>query len=351
MLETIEPYLRADYVPAGPTIMLNQARRYREHGQLEWSATIFDRLWGLYPQHPFVESERRAVLDELSHESHGLLWRYVPAGPYVMGNNEGEYDERPAHWVELDGFYITEIPITWAQYCSIMDFSPPKNGGIPKHYFDKDGNLIRSTNFSHERFTLHEQNKIRGRYSAEERYRFEDDTPSIEHQGPVPLVGVSWEQAHASGVKITTDNETIRLPTEAEWEKAARGGLIGANYPWGDSAPSPLVADYDRFETFVIQNPRHYPPNHYGLYAMAGTVWEWTADYYDALYYSSGLLKNPRGPEQSDTAERVIRGGSWADCAEVLRVSFRASHPSVNSGWGTLSCCPNIGYRLVKQKH
>jgi hypothetical protein len=130
------------------------------------------------------------------------------------------------------------------------------------------------------------------------------------------------------------------LPTETQWEKAARGGLIGCRYPWGNEPPTAVTCDSGRFEPFVIQPGRTFAPNGYGLYAMSGSVWEWTSDYYSPRYNREGTGK-----------DRVLRGGSWADPANVITVSFRMPR---DDGPRTPSSptyiAPNIGFRLCRQE-
>ena len=153
-----------------------------------------------------------------------------------------------------------------------------------------------------------------------------------------PMVAVSWEDAVALGRRISTAAVTYRLPTEAEWEKCARGGLAGCRWSWGDAPPDPSRCDFGHFGEFVIRDPRTLPPNGYGLHGMCGTVWEWTSDPYDALAYRGNA------PAMPGKIERVLRGGSWADCARACTVSFRMSAPEDRDGAAT----PNIGFRLCR---
>jgi formylglycine-generating enzyme required for sulfatase activity len=129
---------------------------------------------------------------------------------------------------------------------------------------------------------------------------------------------------------------------------AARGGLVGARYAWGNEPPVFGLCDFGRFENFSIIPPRVLPPNAYGLYGMCGGVWEWTADWYDAQYYEDSPVDAPTGPPSGK--QKVVRGGSWADCAEIVTVSFRASRESSSwrdEQWGQ-HLTPNIGFRLCR---
>jgi len=138
--------------------------------------------------------------------------------------------------------------------------------------------------------------------------------------------------------RLSTPARTIRLPKESEWEKGARGGLVAARYPWGDNPPSHQNCDFDRFDEFSIKPFRTFPANGYALYTMSGGVWEWTSDSYDANSYIS-VQAAP-----SASHEQVVRGGSWADCADAVTVSFRMS-------LDRFCMTPNVGFRLCRIEH
>src|SRR5262249_16850884 len=132
------------------------------------------------------------------------------------------------------------------------------------------------------------------------------DPESPWHYAAKPMVSVSHEEAMTLCRRLSTGAVVYGLPTEAQWEKAARGGLIGARHSWGDDPPSLARCDFDRFDKFSILPMRTFPPNGYGLYAMNGGVWEWTLDWYQADWYRQSPEDNPQGPTQGN--ERVLRG-------------------------------------------
>jgi formylglycine-generating enzyme required for sulfatase activity len=154
------------------------------------------------------------------------------------------------------------------------------------------------------------------------------------------MVAASCDEAEALAATLSNDRVRFALPTEAQWEKAARGGLIGCRYAWGNDPPTAERCDFGRLEPFAIKPTRSLPPNGYGLYAMCGSVWEWTSDYYD------GGSPGPRHPVPT---ERVLRGGSWTDPSEVVTVSFRMSrNGKLGDPLGAGHMTPNIGFRLCR---
>ena len=223
----------------------------------------------------------------------------IPAGEFRMGgaDDEARGNEQPVHPVYVDAFYMDRYLVTNAQYKVFVDANPQwRQDLIPDAY--------------HNGYYLHFWNG--GSYP--------------EGKGNHPVTRVSWYAAMAYARWARK-----RLPTEAEWEKAARGGLVGMKYPWGNTIDENL-ANYDGNvgDTTPVG---HYAPNGYGLYDMSGNVSEWCLDQYDSDFYAVSPRENPlSGTETPEKVVdpfkaiyRVARGGSWSDYAEHLCVATRGS--------------------------
>ncbi len=237
----------------------------------------------------------------------------IPAGDFQMGSDEHDApeDEKPAHTVYVDAFYIDKYPVTNAQYKEFVDANPEWGkqakwydtinrdvASIPRKYHDHD--YLKNWNFRN--FPKGEDNH--------------------------PVTWVSWYAAMAYAQWIGK-----RLPTEAEWEKAARGGLTGEKYPWGDTIDSSYVnhGAWVGRTTAIGQ----YPANGYGLYDVVGNVYEWCLDEWDRNFYADSPENNPISGENitntvnsfSDIkSSRVLRGGSCVSTPSTpqnLRVAYR----------------------------
>lgn len=220
-------------------------------------------------------SKNSSGYEEYKHEKTGIVLIKIPAGTFTMGSNDGESDEKPVHTVYLDKYYIGKYEITNAQYKKFYDAT---GRGYPL-----DPGFTGMSNY----FT---------------------------NYSDYPVVNVSWEDA-----KAFCDWAGLRLLTEAEWEKAARG-TDARKYPWGNEEPDAGgyyranwevgnngKADGYQFTSPVGTYERGVSP--YGCYDMAGNVWEWCADWYDKNYYGRSANNNPKGPESGTL--HVLRGGSW----------------------------------------
>ena len=209
----------------------------------------------------------------------GATLLYVPAGEYSMGSNNSESDEAPFHTVFLDAFWIDKTEVTVRMYSLCV------NAGVCKEPTGKKS-------FSHPDY-----------YGNAEFDNY-------------PVIYVDWNTA-----KTYCEWADRRLPTEAEWEKVARG--TNANdYPWGNADPNVDLLNYNRNvgNTTAVEK---YPDGKstYGALDMAGNVWEWVNDWYDDSYYQDSPSWNPLGPDSG--VYRVLRGGSWTDGSKVIRSSNR----------------------------
>jgi len=228
----------------------------------------------------------------------------MPAGSFEMGDHLDDIaGASPVHSVQLDALYIDVHPVTVGQF---RQFVQESGYNYTAKIVDENGYNYSQDNWDNV-----------AKYS-----------PTDDH----PMIYVNWSDA---GTYAEWAGK--RLPTEAEWEYAARGGLIGRRYPWGDEI-APVDANY--LGTNRTTRVGSYGANGYGLYDMAGNVWEWCADWYDKDYYNNSPLKNPAGPEANQY--RVARGGSWRNDTGTLRVADR-NHDAPTSN----SYC--VGFRCVAE--
>ncbi|MDA8241057.1 MAG: formylglycine-generating enzyme family protein [Nitrospiraceae bacterium] len=258
----------------------------------------------------------------------------IPAGSFLMGSPRIENKpleaypkgETPRHEVYLDAFLIDKYEVTNKEFAEFLDAEKHSAGFEEKR---EKWVVIRND--------LEKQEKADWWPTEIERdggsYR---PVPGFERY---PVLSVSWYAADAYCRWAGK-----RLPTEAEWEKAARGGPAKKDYPWGNEIPTGGVIFKRSWQNNAYPAPvgkvGNYYPNGYGLYDMAGNVSEWCSDWYDRDYYRrSSPSKDPRGPETG--LQKVIRGGSWANTAPFLRVAYRnsSSPGSLQSG---------VGFRCVK---
>lgn len=222
---------------------------------------------------------------------------YVPAGTFQMGSDSGEADEKPVHPVTLDAFWIDRTEVTNKMYAlcvSAGKCSPPSST----------------------------KSSTRDSYYGDAQF------------DNYPVIYVSWNDANAY-----CEWAGRRLPTEAEWEKAARG-TDGRTYPWGDAAPDSTRLNFNinvGDTTEVGKYPSGTSP--YGALDMAGNVYEWVNDWYDESYYSNSPSENPQGPDSG--RYRVLRGGSWLYVDYFVRAAYRGSYVPGNIYY-------DIGFRCAR---
>lgn len=271
-------------------------------------------------------AETLKSLPETIQGSDSLEMILVPAGEFLMGSFGDNYpvDERPRHKVFLNSYYIDRYEVNNELFVKFLNsVVGPKDTEERKKWI-----VIRSD--------LDDPAKTSW-FPAEIEYR---QGRYFSYRGfkEYPVITVSWYAA-AEYCKWVGE----RLPTEAEWEKAARGGLEGKDYPWGNQMPnreSGLVFSRrwtDNSLSSPIQEVKKYPANGFGLYGMAGNVQEWCSDWYASSYYRESAGKNPLGP--STGQKKVQRGGSWASPAVGIRAAVRwSSLPSSNSTSSGFRC-------------
>lgn len=300
----------------------------------------------------------------------GMVW--IPGGTFLMGS-EGEHagpEEQPVHNVHVDGFYMGIHPITNAQfdefvqetgYVTVAERAPdadailaqlPPGTPEPDPEFFEPGSLV----FAETEHVVDLRDWSQWwRWVPGADWRHPSGPGStIEGKSSHPVVQVAWVDAVAFA-----DWAGRRLPTEAEWEFAARGGLEGATYVWGDGGLDP---EHPQAHIYGDEFPIHpaepmpvgsFAENAFGLYDMSGNVWEWTLDWFRSDTYSrdaaGGLAVNPTGPVAApdlgpgEPPSKVLRGGSFL-CSDVYCRGYRVSARSPGEPYtGTA----NVGFRTV----
>ena len=218
----------------------------------------------------------------------------VPAGEFIMGSEQGDDDEQPVHRVFLDSFYLDTFEVTngrFAKFVAAIQSEPP--WGFADH-----------------------------------------DTPVLHADRPVRWV--TWLEA--TGYCLWAGK---RLPTEAEWEKAARG-TDGRTYPWGQEPPTPVHAVFglkEGAETVAPIGDREKGTSPYGVHDLAGNLYEWVSDWYDDAFYTTTPTINPRGPAEGPAKGQ--RGGSYINSPYRLRASFRTKGDPTEHD-------PHVGFRCAQ---
>jgi len=206
---------------------------------------------------------------------------HISEGWFMMGCASGRDDEKPPHRIWVGAFHLAARQVTNGDFAFFL-----QSTGLPapRHWNDP---------------------------------AFSDPQQ--------PVVAVSWFDAVAYCDWLSRAiGGRYRLPTEAEWERAARGGVEGKLFPWGDSPPE-SQPDYSSRWKNGPERVAQYPPSAYGLFDIGDNVHEWCADWYDAGYYSRAPERNPKGPPSG--SRRASRGGSWRHQIKISRVAARSSIP------------------------
>jgi sulfatase modifying factor 1 len=300
---------------------------------------------------PLLRVAATSGVDASAGGRHDIAQAEVPAGTFVMGDSSGDRNpadgEVPRHPVSLDAFSIDATPVTndaFARFVAetgyrteaeVFGYSAVFHLALAAPAEDIVGRPpatpwwlgVRGADWAHPG----------GRNS------------SVDGLGDHPAVHVSFNDALAYCAWAGR-----RLPTEAEWEYASRGGLAEKKYPWGDDEPDAggtwranifqgnFPTDNTRDDGYLTTAPvRAFPPNAYGLYQTVGNVWEWCADWFDPRYYGHSPARDPRGPEAGQA--RVLRGGSYL-CHISYCNRYRNAARSQNTPDSSMG---NAGFRTV----
>jgi len=309
--------------------------------------------------------ESEAPAEEASSEKpevEGMVW--IPGGSFMMGSYSGQPNEAPVRRVKLDGFYMDETEVTNAEFRKFVEATgyetiaertpnPEDFPGVPKELLvpgavvmrDVDG-PVDLTNFP-----------AWWEWKAGANWKHPNGPETnIEGKDDYPVVCIAWADANAYA-----EWAGKRLPTEAEWEYAARGGLEGKRYEWGnDPLPNETNSKPKDWPGNLWQGDlpyndlgtdghkglapvKSYKPNGYGLYDMTGNVWEFCSDWYAEQYYNTGEADNPQGPPGPDPrapeAMRVMRGSSWR---------VHRDHPIMQTQSGPR---PVLEFRVAARNH
>ncbi len=253
----------------------------------------------------------------------------IPAGEFQMGSNNEKADngEKPLHTVYVNAFYMDKYLVTNAQYMEFVNANPQWHK--PSKWYE---------------WGKKQKTSIAKRYHDGDYLKHWHENIYPQEKADHPVTWISWYAAMAYSQWVGK-----RLPTEAEWEKAARGGLTEQEYSWGNSIDS-SKANYNS-SVGDTTSVGQYPANGYGLYDMTGNAWEWCLDTYDEDFYTHSPHHNPISGASTDesiankltdeTVFRVLRGGSWLDSPQYIRSAFRYKiNPTL-----TLA---RIGFRCVK---
>lgn len=253
-------------------------------------------------------TERAALPKEITGKD-GAPLVLIPAGPYPMGvpqgDRDGGRDEYPRHVIDIDDFYIDKYEVTNGRY---LEFVKATNHRVPQNPKNPTRNLWEGVGIP-------------------------------ESLADRPVVNVDWADADAYCKWAGR-----RLPREAEWEKAAKGNNDW-RFPWGNVEPTDKHLNFNQKwigeKTLMPVGSYEKGKSPYGAYDMAGNVWEWINDWYDAKYYEKSPAKNPPGPESG--TKRVIRGAGWQNETPTVRIFTRVdSDPTIRNESTGFRCAADV---------
>ena len=240
-----------------------------------------------------------------------------------MGAGDGDDDERPVHRAFVSEFFIARFPVTvddYARFVRATGYPAPEVRALP---------LIAA-----------EHEDLFREMAAPYAWTDGQPPPGLTAH-PVVLVRHDDALAYCTWLSDAIERR-VRLPTEAEWERAARGGVDGQRYPWGDDVDQSrcnFLVDASSKRQRGTRPTGTYAPNAYGLCDVIGNVWEWVSDWYGPEYYGNGDVRDPRGPASGTM--RIVRGGSWVNAdVSMLRCAYRHKVPPDTYAY-------SVGFRVV----
>ncbi len=288
------------------------------NGQIVVSVPMFYRVRGIPPNIPNIPS--------------GMA--LIPAGSFSMGDYvDGDTSTRPVHTVFVSAFYMDKTEVTKTKWAEVATWAAT-NG------YDINASSASGKASSHPAYYV----------TWYECVKWCNARSQMEGLTPCYTVGGATYKSGDSAPDCNWTASGYRLPTEAEWEKAARGGYSGKRFPWGDTITHSQANYYsDASYAYDTSPTRGYHPdydtggypytspvgafaaNGYGLYDSAGNVGEWCWDWYDSTYYSSSPGSDPQGPSSSPWGNRAIRGGNGMGYASSTRAAYRYGQPATTS--------------------
>lgn len=282
----------------------------------------------------------------------GMVW--IPGGTFAMGSEHGAPDERPVRPVRVGGFWMDATEVTNAQFAAFVHATGYVTAA-ERATADAPAGALVFVGAGADGSRVLENWEFR---AGADWGHPEGPGSGLDGRWDHPVVHVSWDDAAAYARWAGKS-----LPTEAEWEFAARGGLEGVDYPWGAERTPQGAWRHNVWQgDFPRRNLRRdghaatapvrsFPPNAYGLYEISGNVWEWCADWYRPDAYASAAADDPQGPASSfdpqepEIHKRVLRGGSFL-CSEQYCTGYRVS-ARMKSAPDTGLC--HTGFRCVRR--
>ncbi len=312
----------------------------------EWNETVFqlheiEQTVATVPE--FRELEITLLRPNETEANSREFWRivahtppahyaFIPAGPFQMGDARAETalfmaESSPAHTVSTDSFFISPNPISFAEWQEVVAWALA-------HGYDFDNAGQRGAASDWNELPDSPENNRHPVVAISWYDALKWCNAKSEMSGAVPAYYIDAEkrEVYRTG-KLDLSDEHVRwnapgyrLPREAEWEKAARGGLTGKRWPWGDDEITTAHANFAPApgETLGTNPPGAFPPNTYGLEDTSGNIWEWTWDWHAAETYRNRADDRSTAPDgPANGFQRVVRGGSWDSSAGFSRVSSR----------------------------